>query len=75
MAGRYLNIRTLLPLAALVLMSVRLFASLPETWGKIVGWGAIAAWLVYIGVRLWDNRRERQTDQSSNAGISSGDQM
>jgi hypothetical protein len=75
MAGRYLNIRLLFPLAALVLWSVRLFAPLSETWGKIFGWAAIAAWAVYIGIALWEDWRRRQMDQSSDAGISSGDQM
>jgi hypothetical protein len=75
MAARYLNIRMLLLLLALVLMSVRLLAPLSETWGKIFGWGAVAAWAVFIGVALWEDWRKRQTDQSSTAGISSGDQM
>lgn len=41
---------------------------------KALSWVAIAIFLVYIGVPMWEYHRERQADQSNSAAISSGDQ-
>jgi hypothetical protein len=59
---------------AFVLMSLRIFAPLPNMLDKVLGWLAVAIWLSYASSYFWQDRRERQADQSNSAAISSSDQ-
>ncbi len=64
-----------LQLSALALMLLAAFASLPEPLDSISSvLGAVLS-LAYVGLSSWEDRRERQANQSSSAAISSSDQM
>ncbi len=72
---RLVDSRILLPALALVLLSLGTLTPISDLWDKVFSWIAVAMLLVYVGVPMWDVHRAQQTDQSSNAAISSSDQM
>jgi hypothetical protein len=51
------------------------FAPISDPVDKILTGVASVLSLVYVGAVTWEERRERQADQSSDAAISSSDQM
>jgi cbb3-type cytochrome oxidase subunit 3 len=61
---------------ALGLLSLGTLAPISDLLDKVFSWIAFAILLVYVGVPMWEyHREERQAHQSSNAALSSRDQM
>lgn len=75
MVFRHPNIWKWLPFIALGLMLVGDFAPISDSLDRIMSGGAIAILFAFSCAYFWEERRARQADQSSNAAISSSDQM
>jgi hypothetical protein len=73
MVSRHPNIWKSLPFIALGLMLVRDFTPVSDLLDKSLSWVSIAILLAFSGSYFWQERRERQADQSSSAAISPGD--
>jgi hypothetical protein len=75
MISRYLRTWKWLWFFAVGLMLFGVFGPLPDPSSRILsGVGAVLS-LVYIGAITWEERRQRQKDQSSSTAIPSCDQM
>ena len=61
MVRRFLN-WTLPPALALGLLSLGTLAPISDLWDKVFSWVAFAILLAYVGVPMWEHRREQQAD-------------
>ena len=73
MIRRYLEIWKWLWLVAVGLMLFGVLGPLSDPWDRVSIGVGVALSLAHLGADWWD-RRQRQTDQSSSAAISSSDQ-
>ena len=75
MVRRLLNSWMLLPALAFGLLALGTLAPISDLLDKVFSWIAIGILLAYVGVPMWEDRRERQADQSSSSANSSSDQI
>lgn len=75
MVSKHPNIWKWLLYFAVGLALLGAFGPLSDPLGRISTVVGAALLLVYYAIRAWEDRRERQADQSSSAATSSSDQM
>lgn len=73
--SRYLNIWKWLQFFALGLVLLGAFAPLPKVLDLIFSVVGGVLFLIYLGAAWWEERRERNADQSGRDAISSSDQI
>jgi len=54
----------MLPVLALGLLSLGTLLPISDLVDKVLSWVAFALLFAYVGVPMWENRREQRTDQS-----------